>query len=63
VAVFARQKVRRLGYAQRADQMEQRPNGAHQAKRHVLGERAERVREQYAGHDEELKYRSQTTCQ
>jgi len=63
VVVLADQKVRRLGYAQRSDQMEQHPHGARQTKRHVRDERAERVREQYAGDDEELKYRSQTTCE
>jgi len=63
VVVLADQKVRRLGYAQRSDQMEQHPNGARQTERHVRDERAERVREQYAGDDEELKYRPQTTCE
>lgn len=63
VMVFVHQEIRRLGYAQCSDQMEKRPNGTHQAKRYVLQERAERVRQQYAGYDEELKYRSQTTCE
>jgi len=59
--VLAHQMVRRLGDEHGAEQVQHHPDGAHDAKRNVRRERAERVRIQYAGDDEELKYRAQTT--
>lgn len=53
--------VRRLGDEHDAEQVQHHPHGAHDAKRNIRRERAERVRIQYAGDYEELKYRAQTT--